>query len=226
MFETLIKQLSNITKVVTWLNLRRVMLLTGACLIGLTLLTLYEQRARLVSAVETRGVEVQSRPVKTSVLTVPVEVQAKIKSIVDNSGMIAAISVLNVDLRLNQRSTIFQYSDSPLIINAWDKFYREHGYTQPIFTTSDKNNSQMVSVIDGKFTCERYEDMLSVPMLSDARSAQPEICLISLPPYYGEFSGYIVFGLTKIPTQAERDEIMIMAKSLSNEIFLKNVVNR
>lgn len=221
-----IKQLGNLTKIITWLNLRRVGLLALAALIGLVMLTLYEQRARVVEAVQNRNVEVQSRPVKTNVLTVPIDMQTKIKKIVDDSQIITAVSVLNVDLKLNQRSVIFEYSDSAVITGGWERFYHEHGFTQPIFTTSDKNNSQMVAVINGEFTCVRYDDSVNAALVPETHGVEPMICRISLPPYYGEFSGYLVIGLSKTPTPAERDEIMIAAKALSNEIFLKNVVNR
>lgn len=226
MVETIIKQLGNITKIITWLNLKRVMLLTVAALVGLTLLTMYEQRDKITDAVETRDVEINGRPVKTNVIVVSPEMQTKIKKLVDDSPLITAISVLNTDLRLNQRTVIYQYADTPVISEAWERFYREHGYIQQIFTTSDKNNTQMVSVINGEFSCVKYEDTLNAALLPENKIAEPVICRISLPPYYGEFSGYLVIALAKVPTPIEQNEVMIQAKSLSNEIFLKNVVKR
>lgn len=205
------KNLIQVTKLIGWLNLRKVFLTALAGLVSLALFTGYEQRVRIFAP----PIEIGQSPPK---FTVSADMQEKIKVIIERSELIAGVSVLTVDLRTNEREVVFSYHDDKVVAEAFRKYYAEHGFIQPIFTKDDDSNSVMISVINGEFSCGKN--------LASTAGKEHAICRISLPPYYGEFAGYILFALNSDPTEVDKHEIELEARRLANELFFKNIVKK
>ena len=97
------------------------------------------------------------------------------------------------------------------------------GSTQAIFTSSEHGNEQMVAVINGEFGCFKYEDTINYIVAPALASKMPYVCRVSLPPYYGEFSGYLAFGLKAKPDEGKANEVRIEAVRLATEIYFKAI---
>ena len=208
------KYLAYATKIITWLNLRKVLLLALMAFAALALYTTYEQRARLF------GPAPLTRP---PAFALSPDLQDNIKLLVSKNPIIASILVLSADLGLNQRVIIFRFSDDPVLNEIYDKRRFEHGDTKPIFNQDAVNNSEMVSVINGEFTCNPTSPTNVI--MPGVERRVPVVCRISLPPYYGQFSGYLSVVLTRVPSLAEKLEIELETKRLANDIFFKSLVH-
>lgn len=217
--EWIIKQLATAAKVITWLNLKKVFLLALVSLCAILLFAGYENRVRIVE-------EVGGQAKVTAKFKVSADLQDRIKTYVNSSSLITTMTVLSADLKINERDIVYRYSDSAVLNELWEKKFRETGTARPIFTKDTQNNSQMVSVVNGEFSCTPYAETVNAGIVPEAAKLTPVICRVSLPPYYGEFSGYITLSLVKVPTDAERGELQLEAKRIANEIFFKNVVRK
>lgn len=215
--EWLTKHLATAAKIIAWLNLKKVFLLGTIAFGAIALYTAYEQRARIISVVT------HQEKAKFAVST---EMQDRIKVLVMNSALIMTVTVLSADLKVNERDIVYRFSDSAVLNELWEKQFREHGSAQPIFTKDSENNSQMVSVVNGEFSCHPFSKTVNQQLVPDAGKLTAMICRISLPPYYGEFSGYLTFSLARVPSDLELYTIQLEAKKMANEIFFKNIVSR
>lgn len=217
--EWLTKHLSTAAKVIAWLNLKKVFLLGAVALGGITLFTAYEQRAQIISA--WTGV-----PHTKAKFRVSTEMQDRIRQLVLSSPNINTITVLTADLKINERDIVFRFSDSAVLNELWEKQFSERGSAQPIFTKDTENNNQMVSVVNGEFSCHPYSKTINQLLVPEAAKLTAAVCRISLPPYYGEFSGYLAFSLNQPVSDVELYSLQLEAKRLANEIFFKNIVSR
>jgi hypothetical protein len=218
----ILKNLAHITNFITWLTFRKVLLLALAVFVGLTLYTVYEQRARVVALFV---VETEVLPVQTT-FVVSSEMQDRIRALVTKNPLIKSVNVLVADIHLNRRTVVFRFSEDEAANAAFEKMVAEKGSTQPIFTSDAANNAQMVAVINGEFVCQAYKDTINAQLLPSLAATTPTICRISLPPYYGDFSGYLAISLTRVPAEFERLELQQTIKLLATDLFFKDVVRR
>lgn len=216
--EWLLKHLSVAAKIIAWLSLKKVFLLGLTALGGIVMYTAYEQRSQVIEVFAKNGP-------KTN-FTVSTVLQDRIKATVMTNPLITTVTVLAADLKLNERDIVYRFSDSAVANELWEKQFKERGTRQPIFTKDPENNAQMVSVVNGEFTCHSFAKTLNQNLVPEAAKITPVICRVSLPPYYGDFAGYLTLSLSRVPTEVEEDELQLEAKRLANEIFFKNIINR
>jgi hypothetical protein len=216
------KALPILDRFVTWASPTRIIMLTCVALVLIGSLTVFEKRDAIVKGLTDHdGVEVSiSQEPK---LELPSETQEQIIKLVKRSPDISFIAVVSANLRVNQRDTVFYYSDEHTIDLAMRNLLASSGSTYPIFTTNDKSNVQMVSVINGEFSCQKFGDTIFATRLPAAANDMPHICQVSMPPYYGEFSGYILFGLKKVPDKMGMDDLRLEAIKLSTDIYAKTM---
>lgn len=216
-FSSLTKHAEAAEKAIIWLNFKRAILMVLVSVLGVSTFTIWEQRSSIVERLAEPQLENAAKPREVKFKVSP-DIQDKIKGLVDRNPLIVGISVISADIRINQKTRVFNYADNPILLSAWEKHALERGVIQPIFTKDEVNNIQMVSVINGEFSCSKSSDVSPVLI-----KISPAVCRISLPPYYGEFAGYIAFALGNVPSPEEANEIRIDAVRLSTEIFFKNI---
>lgn len=217
-----LKHLGHVSNIISWLSIKRVLLLSLAAFSLLVLYTGYEQRARVAALFVT---ESQVLPIQTT-FTVSSEMQDRIRLLVTKHPLIKSINVLTADIHLNRRTIVYRFSEDPAANEAFDKLIAERGPTQPIFTADEGNNSQMVAVINGEFVCQAYKDTINAKLAPTLAASTPVLCRISLPPYYGDFSGYVAVSLVKAPTPEEEQELEQTIKLLATDMFFRDVVKR
>ena len=207
-------------KVLSVISLKKVAIWTFAAIVFLIGLTVFQNRAAIYGALT------QAPVIETPSAVIPFAVsqtsQDRLKSLIDGDPIISSIIVLNADLRNNRRIPIYWYSDDPYIQKFLDtQFTNKFGI--PLFTAEEKNNANMVGVINGEFACSGFnEGNASLYPGMDAR--MPVICRSSLPPYYGQFSGFLTVSLTKVPTADESVALKSTLLAISTEIYFRDIV--
>jgi hypothetical protein len=207
-------------KVIRIISLKNVAIWTLTALVLLVGYTIFENRATLVSYV------VNGRTIDAPTITgfaVSSASQARIKQLVDTDDLINSIVILNADIRNNRRVPIFWYSDDASIQKTLDTFYTGRYGGIPLFTSEEKNNENVVGVINGEFACSAYVDGNTV-VFPGLATRMPYVCRASLPPYYGQFSGFVSITLNRIPTPDELIALKAEALSISTEIYFRDVI--
>lgn len=210
------KHVANATKIISWLSIRKVLLLALFCFVALVGFTAYEERTKLARVIM-RG----DAPIVMKRFPISDDVATQIR-LLTGSPLISMIIVYAADLQLNERVIIYRYSDNQFLTELWDKHLSEYGTSHPVFTRDDVSNAHMVSIVNGEFSCRKYSTTINKFLVPKA--PVPLVCFVSLPPFYGAFAGYLEISLTRIPTEIERQSIEIEMKRLSNDIFFKNVI--
>lgn len=208
-------------KIVRVISLKNVAIWTIAALIGIVGYTVFENRAALVSYI-VNGPEVDTP--QTTNFKVSETSQSRIKQLVDNDDLINSVVVLNADLRNNRRVPIHWYSDDPSIQKSTDSLFGGRYGGIPLFTSDEKNNENIVGIINGEFACGNFTDGGNGAMFPGLQNRMPFICRTSLPPYYGQFSGYITVTLNRVPTPSELDELKVETLNISTEIYFRDVL--
>lgn len=208
--------LSLISKLIHSISLRKVILWTLAIVFCVFGFTAYEHRTALYEFTIS-----QPRPGNEIGITFSVSEKSKqlIKSIVNDNNAIEGIAILSADLRLNERVDLFHYSnpkkniDESFMINKL-----------PLFTKSYDNNKIIVKLLNGEFSCGPYSESTLAKAYPDKNKNILTICSLSLPPYYGDFSGYIMMALNTDPDIESQLRIKQQLESLASDVYLRDVV--
>lgn len=208
-------------KVLQVISLKNVILWTVTALLAVVFYTIYEQRAQIINYI-VNGPE-DFAPQVTS-FAVSDQSRNRIKQLVNDSDLIIAITVLNADIRNNRRIPIYWFADDPQVQKQLDTSFSGRYGGIPLFTSDEKNNETIVGVINGEFACAPYDSSGSTTVFPNLASRFPWVCRTSLPPYYGQFSGYIMISLNRQPSASELDYIKAESLNLSTEIYFRDVL--
>lgn len=207
-------------KILNVISLKKVGIWTFAAVVVLLGFTVFQNRAVIYAAVTAAPV------VETPTTLVPFTVSPtsvdRVKQLVDDGGLISTIVVLNADLRNNRRIPIYWYSNDPVIQKSLDTQYVSR-FGIPLFTAEEKNNENMVGIINGEFACSPYAEGNS-GLYPGMETRMPSVCRASLPPYYGQFSGFLTISLSRSPTPDEVINLKSTALALATEIYFRDVV--
>lgn len=212
------KVLPLVDKIISWATPKRVLQLAAFAVVCVASLTLFEERSSFIEQVFSD----KAAPSTELKLIVSPDMKQKLKEIVDRSPEIVMIQVVSANVRINQRDLIFYVTDDPVIESSMKHYVQTRTSGKPIFNQDDKNNAQMVSAMNGEFGCFRYEDG-SASMMPKMPNKTQTVCRVSLPPFYGEFSGYVSFTLTRPPNEALQNEIRLVATRMATEIYFKSI---
>jgi hypothetical protein len=142
---------------------------------------------------------------------------AKMKS------LIGGMQVVNVDFKKNSRSSsYFAFSDINLK-TAFANYQASKIADVPLFTDSEVNNQRIINLINGEFICNDFKDTMAIKAIPRAADTITTICAISIPPYYGRFSGYMNIYLLRKPTVDETTAIRQIARDVSLKIYETDV---
>jgi len=215
------KALPLLDKFFAWATPKRVLMLAFAAMACIISLTFFEHRSSVIEIFKAKDLA----PPELSVVLAD-DTRKKIEELVNRSPDVNTVMIVAANIRVNQREMVYYFSDDPVVDFTIKAYANSHGSAQTIFSHDEKNNAQMVSVINGEFGCYKYEDTSNNVMAPKLAQRTPTICRISLPPYYGEFSGYVSIGLTHVPDEALQNEIRIAATRLATEIYFKSIKRR
>lgn len=216
--ELILNLLPKLASFISWLTPRRMLLITAFFLTLIVSLTLFEQRNLIFSKIGDGAVVIETPPK----IRIAESVADDIITFVDGNKKVVFFSLVSSSIRLNQSEIVYFYTDNPVLRELHLASLKDSGSSFPIFTSIQGENAQMVSALNGEFACYKYEETFKNRSLPQGASIAPYVCNISLPPYYGEFSGFITFGLIDAPTAAEIDALRLVGTRISTEIYTRN----
>ena len=208
-------------KVLDVISLKKVAVWSFAAIVVLVGYTVFQNRTRIYSAIT--SAPVVETPTTLIPFAVSVTSQDRIKQLIDTDNLISSIIVLNADLRNNRRIPIYWYADDPFIQRELDSQFVGSRFGIPLFTAEEKNNANMVGVINGEFACGLYADGNS-GLYPEMGTRMPSVCRASLPPYYGQFSGFLTISLNRTPTADEVIALKSTLLALATEIYFRDIV--
>ncbi len=200
------------------LTFRRVALLALLATITISLVAIFENRNAVFAAVYKQTEE------QTSVSwTLSNESKNQMIALAEpDRNLIGVIMLSDVDLKKNRRVPKFLYIkdkvDSERVLPAVAKLL-----PQALFDYDSKNTEQMVSMLNNEFKCVPTSETHYVRFFPDLVAKYPVSCRIAVPPFFGEFAGYITTILTRKPTAAEYDALKIEMNRIAIETYLRDI---
>jgi hypothetical protein len=217
------KALPLIDKFLGWVSLKRVLLLGFMAVVMITTLTVFENRTQLSEGIADRGKErnLFDEPIKLSKSS-----EEQIKTVTKGHAEILMISVISVNMRVLQRTPVYVYSGDVQIQKMVDNQLAARTGTIPVFTKDEKADADMVSLMNGDFSCVKYGDTVNATIFPALAGRVKQLCRIGLPPYKGNFAGYISVMLSDMTGPYKEDEIRLELTKLATDIYLSDVVSR
>lgn len=214
------KFLGFIENIIDILTFRRVGLLALLTVIGLVLFSLYENRNNMLATILQPDIPI----VVDSELPEWILSESSKQSMINltkNSAVIY-IGVADVDLKKNRRSTKWRYVADPTL-KANIEGIVANVLPQAVFDYDSKNTAQMVAVLSNEFRCDHSSDTFYPRFYPDVVNKVPTICRIAIPPFVGQFVGYIAIGISKQVSKQELDSIRLELARIAVEIYLTDV---
>lgn len=215
--EEIVSFLNDMVDALTW---KRAGLLSLLGTMVVVLLMAFENRASLFD-------RVYSQPTIEQ-LAHPWELTATSKNDLVNlmtQDLVGGVLVTEVNLKKNRKTSKFwtirdqTYSESVAKIVA-------NLLPQALFDTDRKNNEQMIAVLNNQFLCSKTEDTMFASVIPDMPKRLPYICRLAVPPYVGEFAGFITIALTRPASLGELEALKIEITRISIELYLRDVSQR
>ena len=212
--EDTIKFITEIIDALTW---KRVWLL---CLLSLTCIGLYvffENRTTIFNKL------IDSQPLET--IEIPWQISDASKSSlqeITNQQIIGGVLITDVNLKKNRKTLKYWYFKDNRTNDILAKVSAEV-LPQPFFDNSKRNNDQMLDVLANRFICVPTADTSIAKFTPTTVGSYPYSCLLAVPPYVGEFAGYLIVYLARQPTVAEEESLKIEINRISIELYLRDI---
>lgn len=204
-------------KIIRVISLKNVIIWVLTAIVLVVGVTLLENRHTIYKRMTDGGDVIQTG----SVLRVSETSQNHAKAVVENTEVVSAVVVWNADIRNNKRTPVFWFSSDMSLMKQLDAFYTARPHF-PLFGNDLANNENVISIINGDFACTPYArgNASSFPGLA---VRTPWVCRASLPPYYGQFSGYVTLSLSREPTADEVTALKGDTNGIATEIYFRDI---
>lgn len=215
--EEIVAFLNDMVDALTW---KRAGLLTLLGSFVVALLIAFENRSTLFDRVYKQPTIEQ--------LTYPWELSESTRTDMMNilaQDLVGGVLVTEVNLKKNRRTTKFWAIKDPLFKESVARVVATL-LPQALFDTDRRNNEQMIAVLNNQFLCSRTEDTTFARILPEMPKKLPFVCRLAVPPYVGEFAGFITIALTRQATQSELEALKIELTRISIELYLRDVAQR
>lgn len=132
------------------------------------------------------------------------------------------IQVIAVDFARNIRYSVYRSTNNRIIEASWTAYMSTRTAIPLLFTSNEANNLRLISIINGKFTCEAYTENIGARIYPGSKTEIAEVCSQAIPPGFGEVIGYINFYSPVPLTEEQRTELKNRAIEISQSIFQEN----
>lgn len=140
-------------------------------------------------------------------------------STVKMRDLVSGVQVVNVNFKKNTRNTAYFTSSNAILKKSYEQFMATKIADTPLFTDVESNNQRIIDLINGEFVCYDYKSTPAAKIFPAAAEVIPTICSISIPPYYGRFSGYMNIYLSRKPTPDDVSFVRQLARDMSLHIY-------
>lgn len=198
------------------LTFRRVALLSLLASILILVYTVFENRAAVFATIY-RNTDTSTAIAWTLSSESKTELAALTKT-----GLVGAVLLSDVDLKKNRKTIKHIYLADKSLEAAVQPVLTKL-LPQALFDYDPKNTAQMVAMLNNEFVCAPTKDTVYVRHLPDLPRKLPIICRIAVPPFFGEFAGFISIGLVRQPTPSEFDSLKIEMNRTAIELYLRDI---
>lgn len=208
--------LPHIKRILEWISLKRIIMLGLGSIVWIFSLTLFENRAMVFDAFnKTERLTRENTHLKLSE-----PLMKKIEEVTNTHPEVNFIMVVGASIALNQREMIYWHTNVPAVELDIQDYIKENGKFGVLLSRDDESNVAIIRAINGEFACYNTAKSLMVPNLN---AVTKKVCRVSIPPYYGQFSGYLTFGLIKDITPEQLSVLRKDAVEITSEIYFDNL---
>jgi hypothetical protein len=215
------KVLTFIEDLIDTLTFKRVALIGLLTIIGLILFSLYENRLTIVE-------KLVQPPIAAEPVVTSWELSEASKTALQNlakSTNVSFVSVSEVDLKKNRRVVRYYYIDDASVAIT-PEITSALSLPRAVFDYDAKNTAQMVAILGNEFKCDNYKDTIYFRFAPDLAGKLPTICRLAIPPFVGQFVGFVSVGMSQQLTKQELDTIRLEVSRLAVEIYLNDVTKK
>lgn len=212
--------LSLVSALVKTITFNKVLLWALAMIITVVSYTVYERRDDLFQAspfARLPGNDVGM------IFNISKTTKARAKEFVESDQMIVGLTILSADLRLNSRVSLFHIGDNEYADPVAEAALQNLS-SLPLFSKSEENNRQMIKLINGEFLCVPYATSAMALAVPNANKRVITICRASLPPYYGQFSGFVSLFLNADPDIERQIRLKQQLEMFATGVYFRDVV--
>lgn len=206
------KPLMDFIRVLSWQKLAQA---TIFVILIISAWAFWENRATIYNSLKV-GARVESDEPLVIQLSRPTQAYLE-TTLARSKDTIAAIQIINVNFKKNSRSSAYFIFNDAELKNAYNIFAESKLSDIPLFTESEINNQRLINLINGDFVCIDFKDAPSSKIYPNVAKNISTVCSISIPPYYGRFSGFLNIYLIKKP----QNEELVYIRQLSRDISLR-----
>ena len=217
------KLLGFVEDIIDTLTFKRVALVGLLTVIGLSLWLLFENRTNLVGRVITPPPSVIQQGLPVWELSE--RSKASLQSFAKLTD-VAFVAVSDVDLQKNRRVVRYYYIDDPVNIRLEPTALQAIGLPQAVFDYDAKNTAQMVAVLSNEFRCDAYKDTIYFRYAPELSEKLPLVCRMAIPPFVGQFVGFLTIATNRNVSRTELDTIRLEASRIAVEIYMNDVVKK
>lgn len=214
MKEEIVAFINDMIDALTW---QRVGVFLVFTVVLVLMLVFYENRSIIITSLFSRpALEEMQKPWELSENS-----KQELKKLT-NQPLVAGVLVTEVNLKKNRRITKFWYVRDPVFRDTAAKIFATL-LPQPFFDSDHKNNAQMLDVLSNKFVCSKTTDTVFHRILPTMYQTMPVVCRLSVPPYVGDFAGFITIALIREPSYQETETLKIEISRISINMYIDDI---
>ncbi len=206
-----IKDVVGLFKVLSWTKIAQFSALAIICLLALLA---WQGKEILYNSLKVKAVVETEEPIK---IKTSEQTNSYIDNILTKSSNISGIQIINVNFRKNTRSTAYFTISDRILRDEVEDHRKKSIADTPLFNENETNNQRLINLINGDFVCTDFKDTIGGKIWPKAATSVTTVCSISVPPYYGRFSGYVNVYLNRKPDSSD----IILLKQLMRDISLR-----
>ena len=210
-------KLSNFTAFLKILSWRKIVQLIVLILVLGVTYGLWENRVVVYNSLK-----VGARYESAQLLTIDLSTSSKAiidATVLKGANNIVGIQIVGVDFKKNSRMAIYSSFNNSELRKLFDNFQRDRLGPSSLFTENEANNQRTIDLINGEFTCSEYSATMIGHLLPTATRGIKTVCSVSIPPYYGKFSGYLNVLLSAKPDTGDLNLIRYLSRGIANKIY-------
>ena len=214
------KVLTFIEEILDTLTFKRVGLMALLVIVGLIMFSLYENRGKIFGAVTAPTANVTDNLNPSAWELSPVSKEALVN--LAKSTAVDVIIISDVDLKKNRRAVRYHFfEDTNLKLQPTAQ--QALALPLPVFDYDSKNTEQMVAILSNEFRCDPYKESVYFRHAPELAEKFPTICRMAIPPFVGNFVGFLTVGVGGDIGKSQLDQIRLEVSRIAVEIYLNDV---
>lgn len=152
--------------------------------------------------------------------------KSALKTLVEKSPNIAAIQVVNIDFKRNERYTTYFVSSNELFLREFADYQKSKSKNTVLFGDDEQANDRLVRIINNNFICDPYSNTIAAKAYPQTGEHVEKVCTMSVPPFIGHFVGYINVHLYNELSKAEEDALKLTVSTIASSIYQRDVIGK